>query len=471
MRMASGNNSSKSLADIIEEEKTAQAELQRMVKNGEAEIYLLLGPPRCGTTATEKFLLDLQVDGQLNEPRNRWLSGENTNGYSVNSKKQIVDKIREFHAQGIKKPKLVVKHTSRFITLDGEMQFWEDICKHIVLLVRNPALSMESHLILQQNAFLEKDVGPHHRLERFAASTSGMAGDNKQRWRAYMDESQKRRDYADIGDVFGINKVMKSEWWKDKEYATQIIRLCLQAMKQELGEAKVAELFAQTFYKDEEAFWQKLAEAPHVSLELMPDFVIDPLIEFRTGNWISLREHYHSIKADKNKYSVVDFSDMQLYPREMLHVIADRMGVNVRNSASSRPEFDVNIADRIWKQGYHPFVNVLKHETIQPPEKTPIPFDRFPPYVRKNLRSVFSIYMELLQDAQRLKPHAMCESADRELPCGKRFSDVDPVTVYAHAAASGAPLEEKIRVAAAHPEFKEYFRLIDAAQPAYAMSV
>lgn len=455
------------MADTIQEidkkDAAAAARLKNIIQEGGAEIFLILGPPRCGTTATEKYLLNLDVDGQINEPL---VAQEGRTRYIINSKQTIIDKIDQLHAQGIRKPRLIIKHTSRFIPLDGEIEFWKDISKHILVLVRNPALNLESYLQAQMEAFSTKELTEHHQLEKLFSPAETENLPNSSKWKRYLENAKGSRNYSGLQDTFIYSKLDKaSEFWLNPAHAKGVLRLCIDLLKKERGEAAVAMNFSHSMYKTEEGFWNFINKRNELSVEVVPEFLLDALIAFRSGHWVSMDNHYQALKSGTTPYTVVDFSDIQLDPSGMLKQIAKRFDIGFRQEGTSaRTQFSNDGAGKIWANEFDPFGTVNKYDTIQPPSKTPIALSKYPPFMQDAMPAIFRIYSELLCDTNRIVPPALSagDKISMTLPSGKVFHEVDPVGAYAFLSATAKP--SAVALARLKNEYKDhmpYFEMID----------
>jgi hypothetical protein len=115
-------------------------ELKKLKESGDLIVTLVVGPPRSGTTALEKFIYEqFSYSGQVNHPG---LGNEKEDATWQEVYENVQDSIKQNGTPVV----FLIKNTSHYIHPGKDLQNWLDISNAVILCIRNPLLQVESLL-------------------------------------------------------------------------------------------------------------------------------------------------------------------------------------------------------------------------------------------------------------------------------------------------------------------------------------
>ncbi len=456
-------------------------EILSLVKAGEVQLYLIVSPPRTLSTAWGKaFSSGSDVGLWLNEPTSKFHSGEARVVHSYEVIRNAID-MAEPSGDGVKR--LVLSIISSTLGPDREAYDLFKVAQKISFLVRNPVLSSESFLILIGRIVHALGSPPktkqalvdEHWLEA-TADLSHIAGDDPAPWLTHIEHTASTRDYRSLTDTFMYhgNAMLSSPSFRREAWSDP--KRLLPWAEQE-GD-KIAGL------------WQVRPGLPRSLIDRCIDMDIEEIersVPFLSNNltqlpngWQFLSQHFDLARwhYPEKLAGVVDATEIQRAPERCMALLRRRMGLG----GPVERDKALKVADGYAKAFAVTditqdllFGRALGSQTIDPPDKSPLAFQRLPGFVRESLDGIFWCYLRLLLPRdQRVKPYQ-----DAVGSLGRSFTsrrgqtmtvlDLDPVYSYVTALLAdresnqaAAPCLDQLR----HEQdgYRAYFDLIDAAR-------
>ena len=356
-------------AAALAKESPSFRALAARVDAGTLRIVFVLGLPRGGTTATERFLYEtLPFDAQVNEPSLLGLP----DGAS-----RIEPVFRAVLAAAADATTILVKEVANKV-LPTAIELWSLIARWWVIVVRQPRLQLESRLVSMLDRVDSGALAPFFTPEDSAIDGRCVCAPP---WHETWARMKSRRDYA-----------------------------CLDE-----GAARLCLLHPFCLWPDvQHAILGRVACSEMVELGTLDDRDGRNILEWRLG-WSALVKHLDvlaTLTAPPDT-TIVDFSSVQadggFSLREKLHlsVFAGATRVPARRPfewCAHRDRWD----DDNWERWYGaPCFAEARSAAIDRPRKTPVPASLLPPFLRAALADASKTWAALvLMDARALPPVA-----------------------------------------------------------------
>ncbi len=447
--------------------------LSSLVQSGAVELYLILSPPRTLSTVWGKTLArQSDVGLWLNEPTSKFHSGEDRVKESYETILAAVQ-AAEPSTDGVKR--LVLSIITSTLGPDREARRLFDLSRKISFLVRNPALALESFLILigRINGALGNAPDSKEALLRGGWLEPGtdlrhIADDDPDPWGCHLKHLAKIRDYRSLTAKYMhcsnnmlASKAYRLEAWSDPEWV--ILR----------GHPEEEAWRSQASCSDWGGLVARCAGLEMEELERRAPFLSGLLTSIPNG-WLYARRHLALAHSDypEKLAGIADASEVQLCPDRSIRLLQRRMGLAPAEVRARRLKVADGYGTAYAKTGVTEdlmFGRALASEGIDPPDKAPIALDRFPWFVRAYLSCDFASYLAFLKDDdQLLRPfgddlsflsQSYRDKAGRE----RNLAHLDPVYAYIRYAVAGGP-DRKAALRAASPQHRAYFDLIDGVQ-------
>lgn len=352
--------------------------LKDLVKEGRLKAYIIIAPPRTNSSVVEHALGNSpDIDYECHEP---FLKARHDNFDPDHGYRQIYESVGgEQFEQSNEKKTVVVKEMSHWISENKEYKRLVTLTtKPVVILVRNPLLTVESRLRRVLNTIDMRcsiDL-QRHLLDEVATERCF------QNWADLAEEAKKTR-YEERFD-FLPNKEGVERVYDVPVLTVQNRLLDLKARKH--GYANWRDLLEKKLYAEHDyTFFGDILESNARRLRFEKD-------EFR-----KLAEEIKYFERQKCEYLVFDTTDLRAAPDEQMREICSRLGVNFSLGMTRWGEKSVDFHTEQTEQSEKLWYDTLYSSSrVNSPIEIPPTLDRFPEFVQKYLRLYnLPIYAEL----------------------------------------------------------------------------
>ena len=343
--------------------------LKERTDAGTLRIVFVLGLPRGGTTATERFLYEaLPFDAQVNEPSLLGLPDGSS---------RLEPVFRAVLEASTNATTILVKEVSNKV-LPATIELWSAVARWWVVVVRQPRLQLESRLVSMLDRVDSGALSPH-----FTPEDSVIDGHRvtSKPWRNAWRRMKCERDYSQLG-----------------EGAARLCLLhpfCLWPDVQEsiLGDVRCTEM---------------------ASLSNLDEAACARIVDWRLG-WTALEKHLDalSLLEAPPDVTIVDFSSVQADGGAALR---EKLRLSLFFGASHTPArrpfewcaHKERWDDGSWARWYGgPCFAHDRSAAIQKPLKAPVPSSALPPFLRPALADASRAWARLvLLDRRALPPVA-----------------------------------------------------------------
>lgn len=355
---------------MTEISSTSRQKLQSLIDRGQANIRLILAPPRTGSTLVEALLSQNDgIQASCHEPfvMLGYYGEDSKDGY-----RRLIEAIEKNKSEMNAPITLLVKEMSHWLAVKREFEKLLPLVSDPVLfLIRNPLLSMESRIkkVLQVWEMKEKP--------------------------ALID------------------------WLRSSPFSVEqgSIRTDLELQRRMLDK------FAQSHgIRDWESLLKKqFAEQDYRMFEDLLD--IGNLFPLENAGWRGLRDEMEYLEKEKRKYMVVDNTEFRLAPEYFYRAICREWmlsdseqkiswggrleGINIR---MNKPHY------RLW------YDTLLNSDGVKPPTEIAAPLSKFPEDISQYLREVaIPIYIKAFLSERRVAGETSRINRNKE-----RLRGIDP---------------------------------------------
>ncbi|WP_428264130.1 hypothetical protein [Haliangium sp.] len=427
------------------------AALNRLRSQGRLRLYLLLAPPRTGSTAMTGWFAHTSIDGQICEPWAKFQSGEQrlADGY-----RDILTHAEYLLATRHHRPvSLVLKVISQHIGPYRELADVLALVDRSAVLVRNPVLAIESQIISTAKLLSMIRCGPSSLAEMAGqwlvpeASLDHLDPDSElPLWDQHVQHMVAKRDYTSLSSRiwFASNQLFGSRSLQTDVWLDVHRRL------------PAPDAIARRYGFDS---WTEMVTAcVGAPIEAMrdldfPEPLRRPFAHGQAG-WMPLKRHYRSIRRHRSFAGVLDFGDMQSYPEAYGRAVCEALGIELRDDVALTGAL---VTGYVAHEKAHPglehllFQRARSSPKIETPAKEPLEWSRFRRFVRTQMPRDLRFFARLTTAPERVR-----------VPSVDPMYEFDPVQAYIHATVwqRDPARAARIRERAAHHQ--PYFRMIDA---------
>jgi hypothetical protein len=451
-------------------------QLTAAIAGGNLEISMLVAPPRTGSTATAMWLSQGRVDGHFIEPGARC-------SFPASRLEDTFRDIHEYYlgrlASAARPIKLTIKEISQHIGPGQEASMFFALASRVLMLIRNPLLALESHLLLTAALVgkLQRDPQDIEQLRRWLvphASVSHIDPCNPAPvWEQHWRRMRAKRDYSSLNhriwlatnDMFTSRSLQFDVWENQRKRLTD------------------PDQVARTYgYRD----WLQMTEANYcASLDQLCSHYVTPDIPterskgipqllsdcfaYRQGGWDATAEHYRTLRDNPNFAGVVDFTTLQLFPDRCAPDLLRALGIETARQKQPTA---------FWSgYGQGPASNLeetlfgdTSRTDIQPPRHSPIVPERWPRFLRQHLPTAIGIYVQLSAQAHRPDRAGLTTEEILLTPVTGQpehtIAQIDPT--YAYCMIKSAPdrslpqiIEATAALRASYPQYVSYFDMME----------
>ena len=336
---------------------------------GTLRIVFVLGLPRGGTTATERFLYEaLPFDAQVNEPSLLGLPDGSS---------RLEPVFRAVLEASDNATTILVKEVSNKV-LPATIELWSAIARWWVVVVRQPRLQLESRLVSMLDRVDSGALLPHFTPED--SCIDGRRVTSKP-WREAWARMKCERDYSQLGE--GAARLCLLHpfcLWPDvQESILGTVRCMEMASLSDLDEAECARI-----------------------------------VDWRLG-WTALEKHLEALALLEAPpaVTIVDFSSVQADGGSALRETLRRSVFHGASHTPARRPFEwcahkERWDDSSWARWYGgPCFAEARSAQIEAPRKAPVPTSALPPFLQPALVDASRAWARLvLLDARALPPVA-----------------------------------------------------------------
>ncbi len=440
--------------------------LKGKVDAGELELFLIISPPRTGSTRLGILLHEADVNAVMVEPAAKFDKWETR---VESTYEDILQQVEVLEEKSPERPiRIVVKEITQHIAPGAECEQLLDLAKKTSVLVRNPVLALESHILLSAEilSVLDSDPKTKDELKEWVIENADLSHvtdnhpEGKSAWMQHVEYMEKHRDYSSLNEKLWFtptNTLFRSPTMQEAVWTKHFER-----------KKKVEGPMS----------WRDYLGTPLDSM-LSPDFPkqLRKPYKRRQGGWNALEDLVPTIASHPSYSCAMDFSTMQLFPEQSRDALFLQMGLHERAPDMLPPviktgygEAEVANPDYITRM----FGNAMENGAIKPPRKAPVPFSALPRFMQNELKKDFAIYMDVLSAETMINPPGIStvDVLNTEFSASggtKTFQQVDPVSAYIRATIARDMTDEsrlsKLEaIRSESPLFKEYFDLVDKAQ-------
>lgn len=431
----------------------------------------IISPPRTGSSIFSRYLIArTEIDQLLNEPGSQFLSG---NKRLSETYRRVLSTVNGRHPQT--EIKIIIKEIAQHIGPVEELQYFSDLSKTQILLVRNPVLALESMILLTCGLVEILEGKPTNNIERYVKmetikTHNYSRNQDKSFWQQHIEHMANTRDYSSLGDGF-------ADFWVSS--MAMFGTLSMQAEVWSKVSDKYDPATLGKFANDEnfDSWKQMITHHLGTSSEdimQLPAILHKPF-QYRNSGWDAMAELFENIRQISKSYVVVDFTEFQLNPQEYLEAVCDKLGFSVLPdnvklsfipSETGYEERDASCHHGINKLIFR---DAMEGINVRPPTKRPITIAQFPLFLRTHLIDALRIYMEILSDENLIVVPGFSTSGiiHQEVGnSGNELCQVDPVFAYIRMATTKEiePIERTQQLGLIRtnsPSYLTYFNVID----------
>lgn len=459
-------------------------ELMARVQSGTLKIFSMIAPPRTGSTLVSKHVYNtfLRIDAQATEPAAQIGSGENR---VIDTYKYIYEAVIAAENNAHTQERNLHEEPIIFLTKNltfhiGPTQEWERFNKlvsdtHIVTL-RNPVATLESYLLAALQTMEANYTARHQEIDLKTIVKEGADlshidwGANISPLKQHIEFMKRNRDYSSLEDKVGTMLIMDFPLMGTSSFQEAVWDGERQAY---LHSGISPDAIAQhAYHKDWAAMVASHLGSAGDKLRILPEPLRKPFNFLRFG-WHSLLPQLKNVPEGKN-IALLDYTDFQLAPAFYLDRIREVMGGALGIDSNSlviqknneRKPFDIGP----WKgkpNAKYFLGDAMREGPVDLPSKSPLPWEKFPDFLKPHLEESLAIYMKALCEYSRLKPPFSVE--EKLSMCGKDgrlMSATDPVQMYIEVTLSSEEVlasRNKIlkQLRTDSTEYTPYFDMVD----------
>ena len=352
--------------------------LKSLVDNGRLRTYIIIAPPRTNSSLIEHSLGNSpDIEHECHEP---FLNARHDNFDPDHGYLQIYDSIggEQFEQSG-EKTSVIVKEMSHWIGKNAEYKRLANLATGpIVILLRNPLLSVESRL---RRVLTTMDMRYNADLQRYLlndiATEKGF-----QNW-VGLTEAVRNGAYTERLDF------LQNEEGIERLYDTPILTvqnhlLDLKAHKN--GYANWRDLIEKKLYVERDyAFFDGILNSNLRRLN------------FEKDEFTKLAEEVRYFEDQKQDYIVLDTTDLRAAPSEQMHELCSRLNINFSAEMIQWGEKPIDFHTEQVKQSEKLWYDTLfSSSRVNPPTEIPPTLNKFPEFMQEYLKSEnLPIYAEL----------------------------------------------------------------------------
>ncbi|MDC9004306.1 hypothetical protein [Mycobacterium marinum] len=358
--------------------------LQR-VATGRLRLVLLLSPPRTGSTALANALARHgQVDAVVTEPAGQYHL--RADARVVETFGLIADAVAAVGPRPASRPAVVlIKETAQHIGPDREWRAWRAIIDKTLVLVRQPALALES-LILMTLGLADLLSGGSEARPRLWLSPAGRATCPPATltcWADFLARLREERDFSGFDEgrlrahwhksaLFGMPSLQREVWANE-------------ARQRRLGDVGDFEPYLGT---------------PPCALSTLPEPLVRPFND-RHFAWSALWDLYDNTPAGDQGVALVDFAAVQADPPARLGALAAFLGLSPRDPSALPPIARSGYDTRCPQLHDVLFREARARSDIAPGNRQPLPIEGFPSWLHPQLRAAQTIYRNLHRELRQ----------------------------------------------------------------------
>lgn len=449
--------------------------LKDRVDAGTLIFLSIVSPPRTGSTVLEKAIYNAYpgIAAQINEPSSQIHAGEDRVCAMYQNIWSEVVRLEAFAAdRGVdlnQQPLLLLtKNLFYYIGQDQEWVLYDDLAAHHIVTVRHPAATFESYTkaIIET---LEKQAVPLAQVIRKGYPLAHIDWNHPTQTplRQHIAYMNRRRDYSSLGEGFRDAIAYRLPILATRAYQREIWAGARQ--KQRMAGRNPDRLAQAAGFTTWDDLVDQHLGTPLAAIKNLPLLLREPIDMLRYG-WTATEINFANIQQPAERLTVVDYYDFLLDPMHYLTGFEQISTLNLRGAALGHTRSPFGLGVWEGEPNEDPFFGEVKRRnTITRPCKGPVPLDHLPTFLHPHIKEAFEIYLQILQNRQRLLPsfstEAMLDMLDRD---GQQtIWELDPVHAYAQVtmAQDISSWAEKARILKAlrtyHPVFSDYFAMID----------
>lgn len=357
---------------------TYYQKLKGLMDGGRLQTYIIIAPPRTNSSVVEHALGNSpDIGHECHEP---FLNARHDNFDPDHGYRQIYESIggEQFEQSG-ESTSVVVKEMSHWIGKNEEYKRLAELTtKPVVILMRNPLLSVESRL---RRVLTTMDMRYNIDLQRHLLDEVAIEN-GFQNWNE-LAEKGKREGYKERLDFLpgkeGIERI----------YDTPVLTVqnhLLDRKARKNGYTNWRDVVEKKLYAEcDYAFFDDVLKSNARRLGFEKD-------EFK-----KLAEEVQWLNEQKREVLVFDTTDLRAAPQEQMQELCTRLGINFSPEMIRWGEKPVDFHTEQAKQSEKLWYDTLHSSSrINPPTEIPPTLDRFPEFMQAYLKSDnLPIYAEL----------------------------------------------------------------------------